>query len=261
MIDKFWALIAWCFVLLWVRHLGWNNPNRIFLFNLNVSSNLRYISGSGCIVISYFDNLYELWFWHFHCREDTDGLADFPSSGLSAKELVTNQSSLRKDATPVPQPASLPAKYTAYNMSSSLQRDMLPNDLRHSDLKASLLSSEDDFRFRSLSKPDGFDSLESIVRIKEAEARMFQTKADEARREAEEYHRVIRVTMEKMEGEYAEKLTKLRLQETEERRRKKLEELKVLENSHCDYYKMKIRMQAEITGLLERMEATKQQWV
>ncbi|XP_024027414.1 protein OBERON 3 isoform X2 [Morus notabilis] len=189
------------------------------------------------------------------------GLADFPSSGLSAKELVTNQSSLRKDATPVPQPASLPAKYAAYNMSSSLQRDMLPNDLRHSDLKASLLSSEDDFRFRSLSKPDGFDSLESIVRIKEAEARMFQTKADEARREAEEYHRVIRATMEKMEGEYAEKLTKLRLQETEERRRKKLEELKVLENSHCDYYKMKIRMQAEITGLLERMEATKQQWV
>lgn len=193
--------------------------------------------------------------------EDTDGLAEFPSSGLSSKELVTTQASLRKDATPVSQPAALPAKYAAYNISPSLQREMLPSDLRHSDLKPSLLSSEDDFRFGSLSKPDGFDSLESIVRIKEAEARMFQSKADEARREAEGYHQVLRATMEKLEGEYTEKLTKLRLQETEERRRKKLEELKVLENSHFDYYKMKVRMQSEITGLLERMEATKQQWV
>lgn len=191
----------------------------------------------------------------------TDGLAEFPSSGLSSKELVTTQASLRKDATPVSQPAALPAKYAAYNISPSLQREMLPSDLRHSDLKPSLLSSEDDFRFGSLSKPDGFDSLESIVRIKEAEARMFQSKADEARREAEEYHQVIRATMEKLEGEYTEKLTKLRLQETEERRRKKFEELKVLENSHCDYYNMKVRMQSEITGLLKRMEATKQQWV
>lgn len=60
---------------------------------------------------------------------------------------------------------------------------------------------------------------------------------------------------------FEEKLAELCLQETEERRRKKMEDLKVLENSHLDYYKMKLRMQADIAGLLERMENTKQQWV
>lgn len=112
-----------------------------------------------------------------------------------------------------------------------------------------------------LSKKDGFDSLESIVRVKEAEARMFQTRADEARRDSENYRRMVRMKSDKMDEEYADKLAKLCLQETEERRRKKLEELKVLEDSHIDYYKMKVRMQAEIAGLLERMEATKQQRV
>lgn len=108
---------------------------------------------------------------------------------------------------------------------------------------------------------DGFESLESIVRIKEAEARMFQIRADDARKEAETYHQMGRVRTEKLEEEYAEKLGKLCLQETEERRRKKLEELQILESTHCDYYNMKMRMQAEIAGLLERMEATKKQWV
>lgn len=112
-----------------------------------------------------------------------------------------------------------------------------------------------------LSKKDGFDSLESIVRVKEAEARMFQNKADEARRDVDGFKRMIRLKGEKLEEEYAEKLSKLCLQETEEKRRKRIEELKILENSHCDYYNMKMRMQAEIAGLLKRMEATKQQWV
>uniref|UniRef100_A0A803Q3H5 Protein OBERON 3 n=1 Tax=Cannabis sativa TaxID=3483 RepID=A0A803Q3H5_CANSA len=118
------------------------------------------------------------------------------------------------------------SKYAPYNMSSSLQRDVISNDVRLSDHKSSIISSDDDFRFGSISKPDGFDSLESIVRVKEAEARMFQSKADEARRDAEEYHRMIRATTEKLEGEHAEKLSKLCLQETEDRRRKKLDELK-----------------------------------
>ncbi|GER51813.1 hypothetical protein STAS_29228 [Striga asiatica] len=107
----------------------------------------------------------------------------------------------------------------------------------------------------------GLDSLESLVRIKEAEARMFRNRADEARAEIESYKRMVRLNAEKLEEEYGEKLAGLRLQETEERRRKKMEELKVLENLHCDYYKMKMRMQSEISGLLKRMEATKQQLV
>ncbi|KAG2323817.1 hypothetical protein Bca4012_038086 [Brassica carinata] len=108
---------------------------------------------------------------------------------------------------------------------------------------------------------NSFDSLESMVRIKEAETRMFQKKADEARMEAESFKRMIEMKTEKMEEEYTEKLARLCLQETEERRRNKLEELKKLENSHCDYRNMKLRMEAEIAGLLKRMESTRQQLV
>uniref|UniRef100_A0A5B6Z6I5 Protein OBERON 3 n=1 Tax=Davidia involucrata TaxID=16924 RepID=A0A5B6Z6I5_DAVIN len=194
----------------------------------------------------------------------TDGMSDYPASSVPSKDLTATQANLRKDAAPLPPPNSVPPKSSFYNMSSSSgRRELLPHDPHQNDLKASLMSDkliEDEWSVK-LPKKDRFDSLESIVRIKEAEARMFQNRADEARREAEGYRRMVQLQSEKLEEEYSEKLAKLCLQETEERRRKKLEELKILENSHCDYYKMKMRMQAEIEGLLERMEATKQQWV
>ncbi|XP_024987241.1 protein OBERON 3-like isoform X2 [Cynara cardunculus var. scolymus] len=119
---------------------------------------------------------------------------------------------------------------------------------------------EDEWSVKS-TKKDRFDSVESLVRIKEAEARMFQKKADEARKEAEGYKRMIRIKIEKLDEEYTQKLSKLCLNESEERKKQKVEEFKVLENGHCEYYKMKMRMQAEIAGLLQRMENTKKQWV
>lgn len=193
-------------------------------------------------------------------------MSDFPAPSVVLKDSSTvTQGSLRKDAAHLPPPASLSPKSSLYKMTSTnLQRDLLLHDLRQNDLKVSHIGdqkTDEDFRFGKSSNKDVFDSLESIVRIKEAEARMFQNRADEAHREAEGYRRMVHVRTEKLEEEYTEKLAKLCLQETEERRRKKLEELKMLENSHCDYYNMKMRMQAEIAGLLERMEATKQQWV
>ncbi|XP_065855741.1 protein OBERON 3 [Euphorbia lathyris] len=197
-----------------------------------------------------------------HFFDYPESIPDIPASTVSAKELMPTETSLRKDVAPVPPATSLPPKYSIYNMSSSSGRH--DSVVQRNDLKAALLGGlkmEDEFEFGKLSKKDGLDSLESIVRIKEAEARMFQSKADEARREAEGYRRMIRAKSEKVEEEYTGKLAKLCLQETEERRRKKLEELKVLENSHCDYFNMKLRMQAEIAGLLERMEATKQQQI
>lgn len=190
-------------------------------------------------------------------------MSEYPASSIttsSTKELAAPQSSLRKEATLFSQPASLPPKYAVYNTSSSVQSDILSNNLRQIDLKPSLISNEDEFRFGTVPKIEGFDSLESMVRIKQAEARMYQSKADEARREAEGFRRqMIQENTEKVEEEYAGKFSELCLQETEEKRRKKLEELKVLEGSHCDYYNMKTRMQAEIAGLLAKMEATKQQ--
>lgn len=185
-----------------------------------------------------------------------DGMHEFPAH--SSKDLTATQSTIQKEAPALlPRPSSLPTKPSTYNhlSSSNAWHNLLQHDLHQIDGPV-----EDDLRG---SKKEGFDfdSLESIVRIKEAEARMFQSRADEARKEAERYKKMARTKTELLEEEYSEKLAKLCLQETEERRRKKVEDLKNLENSQLDYYKMKMRMQAEIAGLLERMEATKQQWV
>ncbi|KAI3764022.1 hypothetical protein L2E82_14022 [Cichorium intybus] len=113
----------------------------------------------------------------------------------------------------------------------------------------------DEWSVKSMNK-DGFGSVENLMRIKEVEAIMFQKKADEARKEAEGYKQMIRVKIEKLDEEYGEKSEELCLSEVEERRRQKVVEFKVLENAHFEYYKMMMRMQSEIAGLLQRMENT-----
>ncbi|XAR63706.1 hypothetical protein NMG60_11023741 [Bertholletia excelsa] len=199
----------------------------------------------------------------FQFFNNTDGMSDFPSSSVPPKEFPAIQANLRREAVPLQASNTLPPKSSIYNTTNG-KLEVLSRTLHQSDLNTSLNGDnkviEDEWSV-TLSKKERFDSLESIVRIKEAEARMFQNRADEARKEAESYRRMVRIKSEKLEEEYAEKFAKLCLQETEERHRKKLEEFKSLENSHCDYKKMKARMRAEIAGLLERMETTKQQWV
>ncbi|KAK9065065.1 hypothetical protein SSX86_016448 [Deinandra increscens subsp. villosa] len=180
---------------------------------------------------------------------DAGGMSEFPISNTSLKDPI---------------PPSKPHQTSLYNTGSSSGRADSPHD---NSLKAlpqmmntKKIIIEDEWSVKS-SKKDAFDSVESLVRIKELEATMFQNKADEARREAEGYKRMIRAKIEKLDEEYTEKIAKLSLRETEEDRKKKAEEVKASENDHCEYYKMKMRMQAEIAGLLERMEKTKQQWV
>nr|GMC77136.1 OBERON-like protein [Ipomoea batatas] len=75
-----------------------------------------------------------------------------------------------------------------------------------------------------------FDVLPSIVRLKEAEADMFQTKADEARREAERIQRIALSKYEKSEEEYACRYLKLRLSEAEAERQYLFEKMKLQDN-------------------------------
>ncbi|MCL7039499.1 hypothetical protein MKW94_025435 [Papaver nudicaule] len=100
------------------------------------------------------------------------------------------------------------------------------------------------------------DDLDSIVRIKKAEAKMFQERADDAKREAEGLKRIAIAKSEKIEEEYRSRITKLRLVEAEERRKQKLEELQVMEREHREYLSMKTRMEADIKDLLIKMEST-----
>ncbi|KAL1295777.1 protein OBERON 4-like [Arachis ipaensis] len=70
-----------------------------------------------------------------------------------------------------------------------------------------------------------FHELESVVKIKQAEAKMFQSRADDARREAEGLKRIALAKSGKIDEEYTHRIAKLRLGETEEMCRQKLKEL------------------------------------
>ncbi|KAF8396140.1 hypothetical protein HHK36_017753 [Tetracentron sinense] len=110
---------------------------------------------------------------------------------------------------------------------------------------------------KSAEKKPVVDELESIVRIKQAEAKMFQARADDARKEADGLKRIAIAKNEKIEEEYTSRIKKLRLAEAEEKRRQKHEELQVLERAHHEYFNMKRRMEVDIKDLLLKMEATR----
>ncbi|KAI5063632.1 hypothetical protein GOP47_0022179, partial [Adiantum capillus-veneris] len=117
-----------------------------------------------------------------------------------------------------------------------------------------------ELQYDRVRKKAEIEDIESAVRIKQAEAKMFQVRADEARQEAGGLQRIISVKREKIDEDYACKYAKVRLSEAEERHQKRFEELKVLENAQQDFQKMKIRMEAEIKELMMKMEMAKRQF-
>ncbi|XP_057513580.1 OBERON-like protein [Actinidia eriantha] len=82
-------------------------------------------------------------------------------------------------------------------------------------------------------KKQQIDELESIVRLKQAEAEMFDVKASEARREAERLQRIVFSKSEKSEEDYASKYLKLRLSEAEAEKQYLFEKIKLQESSRA----------------------------
>lgn len=102
-----------------------------------------------------------------------------------------------------------------------------------------------------------FDELESIVRIKLAEAKMFRARAEDARKESEALKRIAVSKSERNEEEYTSRIAKLRLVEAEDMRKQKVEELQGVERAYQEYFNMKMRMETDIKDLLLKMEATR----
>ncbi|CAN4084499.1 unnamed protein product [Withania somnifera] len=71
------------------------------------------------------------------------------------------------------------------------------------------------------------DELEGVARLKEAEADMFQLKADEARREADRLQRIALAKSRKSEEDYASSYLKQRLSEAEAERQFLFEKIKL----------------------------------
>ncbi|XVF22932.1 hypothetical protein REPUB_Repub12eG0213400 [Reevesia pubescens] len=109
---------------------------------------------------------------------------------------------------------------------------------------------------RSAQKQSFLPELESFVIIKQEEAKMYQTRADNARREAEGLKRIAIAKNEKIK-EYMSRITKLRLVEAEEMHKQKFEEFQALDRAYREYYGMKTKMEADIKYLLLKMEATR----
>ncbi|XP_009609185.1 OBERON-like protein [Nicotiana tabacum] len=80
-------------------------------------------------------------------------------------------------------------------------------------------------------KKQQIDELESIVRLKQAEADMFDLKAGEARREAERLQRIALAKTEKSEEDYASRYLKQRLSEAEAEKQYLFEKIKLQESS------------------------------
>uniref|UniRef100_A0ACD5XMN3 Uncharacterized protein n=1 Tax=Avena sativa TaxID=4498 RepID=A0ACD5XMN3_AVESA len=102
------------------------------------------------------------------------------------------------------------------------------------------------------------DELDGLVRLKQAEANMYQERANEARKEAESLKHVAMVKYARIEEHYATQISELRINELQERRKQMLEELQVVERSRHQFLSMKTRMEDSIRELLLKMEAAKQ---
>lgn len=179
------------------------------------------------------------------------------SSALSLKELATkNQGEASQEQPMWPKP-----NYSHLDRATATYFDTKQND--NSELQR-LAATRREQPPQPQPQPQPlpvFDELESLVKIKMAEANMFQKRADDARREAQGLKLIANAKNEKLEEEYMNRITKLRLADTEEMRRQKLEELHIIERAHRDFFNMKTRMEADIKNLLLKMEATKRNLV
>ncbi|XP_072971949.1 OBERON-like protein [Typha angustifolia] len=79
-------------------------------------------------------------------------------------------------------------------------------------------------------KKQQVEELESIVRLKQAEAEMFQLKANEARQEAERLQSIALAKSEKAEQDYASMYLKRRLEEAEAEKQYLFEKIKLQES-------------------------------
>jgi chromosome segregation ATPase len=103
------------------------------------------------------------------------------------------------------------------------------------------------------------EELERIIRIKQAEAKMFAVRADEAQREAEGLQCIVLAKAEKIEQEYASNMAKLHLEEAEDHCHKAHNTLQVLQQAQLDFHTLQLPLLSELCDLLKQLDATRLQ--
>ncbi|CAN6290205.1 unnamed protein product [Urochloa humidicola] len=112
--------------------------------------------------------------------------------------------------------------------------------------------------FQSTENKAATDELDSLIRLKQAEAYMYQERANDARNEVDNLRRIVMVKNARIEEDYATQIADLDIDELQEQRKQKIEELQVVERTYHEFLSMKTRMVASIRELLSKMEALKQ---
>jgi hypothetical protein len=102
------------------------------------------------------------------------------------------------------------------------------------------------------------DELDSLVRLKQAEASMYQERANDARNQADDLRRIVIVKTARIEEDYATRIAELNINDLQGRCKQKIEELQVFERTHHQFFSMKTRMEASIKELLLKMQAMRQ---
>jgi tetrahydrodipicolinate N-succinyltransferase len=109
----------------------------------------------------------------------------------------------------------------------------------------------------SLEKKTATDELDRLVKLKQAKAKLYQERSDDARKEAEGLRQIIITKSTRIDEEYSNRVAKLKLQELEQRQKKKREEMQLIEESYKQFFSMKVRMENEIRDLMLKMETAK----
>ncbi|KAL5217627.1 hypothetical protein ABZP36_018311 [Zizania latifolia] len=115
--------------------------------------------------------------------------------------------------------------------------------------------------FQSVDSKSSVDELDGLIRLKQAEANMYQQRANDALKEAENLKHITMVKYARIEEHYAAQIAELYINELQEQRKLKMEELQVIERTHHQFVSMKTRMEGIIQELLLKMESTKQNFI
>jgi Coiled-coil region of Oberon len=109
----------------------------------------------------------------------------------------------------------------------------------------------------SLEKKTAMDELDHLVKLKQAAAKLYQEHSDDAQKEAEGLRQIIITKSTRIDEEYSNRVAKLKLQELEQRQKRKQEELQLIERDYKQFFSMKVRMENEIRDLMLKMETAK----
>lgn len=123
---------------------------------------------------------------------------------------------------------------------------------------ASLLRKSGEAKFHADDNKPVIDELDSVVRLKLAEACLYQERANDARSQADDLRHIVTVKTARIEEDFATQIAELNIKEVQERHKQKIEELQAFERKHRQFFSMKTRMEASIRELLLKMEEIKE---